>query len=742
MPILKWAEHPRAERNAELVGSRHESKARRCCRIDSDSTATLLPYWHRQRSQYAPTDSNCESGSRADVLHARDLLPLLSPSISESSLRFFCLCGRVDTVIVAIRGARKMQSIVEETGSESDSSSESETERAGSAPRFKRDYLAEAEYTRPELDRQPVVVQFAQTVRQSHGHLLEYLSILDAIALRTVCHGLRRIVMDHAWDDASDAPETRLCKYPRRWRMAFPRALSVSTRRATSEWLPFFAGCKRVLLSSVAATAVGAASNLTAATDGDLAALHGASVLVLAGCNLPPGLSSLGFAHFRGVRVLDISGNKRVRLTDGALACLGGVRELSIGGVLCSSVTPAGWAALAGVASLLAPNCWGLRVTDAALEHVAGVRVIDLTSTDRSEVTDGGLAHIAGARVVRLGATPTGTYGGVDRAPVLVTDAGFAAFARVEVRGGWGGGVGGGSALVFARPPPLRRVGAGHHGVAPRGRDERCLQAPRHRPPASPDAAALQPGGRRRRGLCSPRRSAPRRAQHEPLHAGERRRRGAPPSRSVALIDRGGGGVLGAETHSIAPLSLGSLRSRTPPLRTSRASRRSPSPRARSRRSPTRCCAHSPRSAASTRPTARSSASRPRRLRRSRRGASTRCASTSARRRAWTRGRSGGCAALCASSPRAAAGSSAARRSAAGWRPLPSGLKRLRQPRHASRCPPPRQTLTGRRATLHDAVCSLPLLLSCDAREFCAAAECAEVPRQSWSSESEQGRGL
>lgn len=296
-----------------------------------------------------------------------------------------------------------------------------------------RDYLAEAEFLLVEHDRQPIVRAFARSNRDSNGHVFRFLDMADALALRSASHGLRKLCGEHPWDDELDDPRTMLRRFPRRWRMAFPRAQSVSTRRATSEWLPFFKGCKRIHLSSGASAAVGAASNLTAVVDADLAAFYGATSVVIAGCNLPPELSSIGFAHFRGIRVLDISGNRRVRLTDGALAYLGGVRELSIGSVQCATVTEAGWSALAGIESLQAPYCWGLKVTDGALAHIKGIRVIDLTATDRSELTNAGVAHLSGARVVRLGSTPSSSFGGVDKPPIRISDAGFEFLASVEV---------------------------------------------------------------------------------------------------------------------------------------------------------------------------------------------------------------------------------------------------------------------------------------------------------------------
>ena len=321
---------------------------------------------------------------------------------------------------------------------EQDSSSDSDNDSLGDAllhtgwGRRRRTLLLD-EHVRPELDTQAAVVAFATCARQSHGHIFEFMTMRDAVELRGVSRGMRKICAEHPWDDPSDAPGVLLRKYPRRWQGSFPRAKAVSTRRATSDWLPLFSGCRRVFLSSFASTIVGASSNLTALADADLSALREAETIVLAGCNLPPELSSAGFAHISGVRVLDISGNRRVRITDGVLACLRGIRELSMGGTLCSGVTDAGWAALSGISVLRAPLCWGLRVTDAGLACIAGVRVIDLTSTDRSDLTDAGLRQLAGARVVRLGSTPTGTYGGVDRAPLRVTDAGFIALSAVEV---------------------------------------------------------------------------------------------------------------------------------------------------------------------------------------------------------------------------------------------------------------------------------------------------------------------
>jgi hypothetical protein len=69
-------------------------------------------------------------------------------------------------------------------------------------------------------------------------------------------------------------------------------------------------------------------SRLGDISDPDFVFLAGASEIAMPGCNLPPNLSPLAFTHLRGIQRLDISGNKRVRLTDDILACLQ-VRSLS-----------------------------------------------------------------------------------------------------------------------------------------------------------------------------------------------------------------------------------------------------------------------------------------------------------------------------------------------------------------------------------------------------------------------------
>ena len=118
----------------------------------------------------------------------------------------------------------------------------------------------------------------------------------------------------------------------------------------------------------------------------------------------------------------------------------------------------------------------------------------------------------------------------------VAADPGGAALARSPMRGRWVAGAGRVRARALMSSPPLRRCGAGAHGVGGGGRQGGDLPVGDGRGPSSRCGAGPGAPGSVRRGRC---RSWPR--------AGRRPRAGALPAAAQALIGSGlaGGGAGG-----------------------------------------------------------------------------------------------------------------------------------------------------------------------------------------------------
>ena len=136
-----------------------------------------------------------------------------------------------------------------------------------------------------------------------------------ASALRGTCTTARDAVAAHPWADTKT-----VIRWPARWRAAFPAATAASVR-----------GNKR--------------------------------------------LRDADFAHFRGIKMLDMTSCKQVTISDAAFAHLAGIHTLDMSSCRQATITDAAFAHLAGIHTLDLSYCIQLTITYAAFAHL-GAEVI------------------------------------------------------------------------------------------------------------------------------------------------------------------------------------------------------------------------------------------------------------------------------------------------------------------------------------------------------------------------------